>query len=541
MKITKAFPAYFPQEQILAVQNQPAYIPPEADWEDKIPHFPADSLSYYDVTIEKQGISTKFHYEHNPADCATRGIPTDANADMWWCGPSFLRDSPENWPNGGMDFSTLPVATSEQDQEFAQLAETLLIREHYRESEHAIGQFHVDRFNAHRDELGLIRCQARMENAPFTSPFLLVPSHPLTKLVILRAHTSFYHQGVYGTMAHLRTRYLIPSIYRTVARRGTPDLVYSDNVTIFHAEEDALNKLFFEHRSWKKIQEFPTIHKITKAIGIQLSKLDQIHTVVVGIEAVINSCPITPYREKDPLFHLPPGEDTSDIGFEGHRLTEWYKDTTQVLDCFWNIWYSEYLSALAQRHQRRCITHLYPLERSAQDDYIPKPKAKKSSSPTRVQPPRKPDQLTFSHLLLTMERPRGAFPLKKSRTTKPTTSAVAVQQVLSIFTKKIYVPSSSEVTGVQSQHLHVLAVTQALTARPSLSQATTYLQELTTQGQPTPDVMLTRLWTLHRYAENSVASASLYDSHTIVAYYLFTAIREPYNGESVGLVRINLQ
>ncbi|EYC38173.1 hypothetical protein Y032_0737g1945 [Ancylostoma ceylanicum] len=188
--------------------------------------------------FQKQGISTKFHYEHNPADCATRGIPTDANADMWWCGPSFLRDSPENWPNGGMDFSTLPVATSEQDQEFAQsipsledlssgntitaqdfqLAETLLIREHYRESEHAIGQFHVDRFNAHRDELGLIRCQARMENAPFTSPFLLVPSHPLTKLVILRAHTSFYHQGVYGTMAHLRTRYLIPSIYRTVGK-----------------------------------------------------------------------------------------------------------------------------------------------------------------------------------------------------------------------------------------------------------------------------------------------------------------------------------
>ncbi|EYC33154.1 hypothetical protein Y032_0002g629 [Ancylostoma ceylanicum] len=611
--------------------------------------------------FQKQGISTKFHYvasEDNPADCATRGIPTDANADMWWNGPSFLRDSPENWPNGGMDFSTAPVATSEQDQEFAQvssvsesshisvlpftvtnsynrlvritsyvlkflrrkifnrvsatsqacllqsipslkdlssgniitaqdfqLAEALLIREHYRESEHAIGQLHLDRLNAHRDELGLIRCPARMENAPFTSPVLLVPSHPLTKLVILQAHTSLYHQGVYGTMTHLRTRYLIPSIYRTVgkflrtcvvckkvngrayrypdmpslpkervtrsrpfqkvgldylgplyyrdtagiksklwiclitcmatravhfevvnsnstqdfllafrrflARRGTPDLVYSDNATTFHAGEDALNKLFFEHRSWNRIQEFSTIHKITwkfitpvspwkggfyerlvalfksafsKAIGIQLLKLDQIHTVVVEIEAVINSRPITPYREKDPSFHvlrpcdfispevtlqLPPGENTSDIGFEGHRLTEWYKDTTQVLDCFWNIWYSEYLSALAQRHQRRLrqsqyththpsvndvviigndnvprgqwrlgivirllsdkkgvvrsaevrtskgksftrsITHLYPLEISAQDDYIPKPKAKKSSSPTRIQPPRK--------------------------------------------------------------------------------------------------------------------------------------------------------
>ncbi|EYB95455.1 hypothetical protein Y032_0159g3268 [Ancylostoma ceylanicum] len=77
------------------------------------------------------------------------------------------------------------------------------------------------------------------------------------------------------------------------------------------------------------------------------------------------------------------------------------------------------------------------------------------------------------------------------------------QQVRSIFTKEIYVPSSSEVTGIQSQHLPVLVVTQALTALTSLSQkATTYLQELSTQGQPTPDVMLARLWALHRYAEN---------------------------------------
>ncbi|EPB74892.1 hypothetical protein ANCCEY_06008 [Ancylostoma ceylanicum] len=278
---------------------------------------------------------------------------------------------------------------------------------------------------------------------------------------------------------------------RFLARRGTPDLVYSDNATTFHAGEDALNKLFFEPRSWKRIQEFSTIHKITwkfitpvspwkggfyerlvalfksafsKAIGSQLLTLEQMHTVVVEIEAVINSRPITPYREKDPSFHvlrpcdfispevtlqLPPGAHTSDIGFDGHRLTEWYKDTTEVLNCFWNIWYSEYLSALAQRHQRRLrqsqytlthpsvndvviigddnmprgqwrlgivikllsnkkgvvrsaevrtsrgksltrsITHLYPLEISAQNDYTPQPKSKKSLSPTRVQPPRK--------------------------------------------------------------------------------------------------------------------------------------------------------
>ncbi|EPB66636.1 hypothetical protein ANCCEY_14273 [Ancylostoma ceylanicum] len=202
----------------------------------------------------------------------------------------------------------------------------------------------------------------------------------------------------------------------------------------------------------------------SKAIGNNLLALDQFHTVVVEIEAVINSRPITPFHEKDPSHHvlrpcdfispevtlqIPPGADTSDIGFEGHRLTEWYKDTTEVLNSFWNNWYSEYLSALAQRHQSRLcqsqythtqprvndmviigdgnmprgqwklgivtklhstkkgvvrsaevrtrkgkllarsITQLYPLEISAQDNYNTQPKTKGSLSPTRVQPPRK--------------------------------------------------------------------------------------------------------------------------------------------------------
>ncbi|RCN35855.1 hypothetical protein ANCCAN_18278 [Ancylostoma caninum] len=102
-------------------------------------------------------------------------------------------------------------------------------------------------------------------------------------------------------------------------------------------------------------------------------------TVVVEIEDIIDFRPITPYREKDPSSHilkpcdfispevtlqLPPGADTCDIVFDGHRSSEWYKDTLEVLNCFSNIWYSEYLSALAQRHQRRLrqlrYTHSHP-------------------------------------------------------------------------------------------------------------------------------------------------------------------------------------
>ncbi|EYC33479.1 hypothetical protein Y032_0002g821 [Ancylostoma ceylanicum] len=90
------------------------------------------------------------------------------------------------------------------------------------------------------------------------------------------------------------------------------------------------------------------------------------------------------------------------------------------------------------------------------------------------------------------------------------------QQIRSIFTKEIHVPSPSDFTGAQSKHLPVLVVTQALTALTSLSEkVTTYLRELTTQGRPTPDQMLAHLWTLHRYAENILQRRSMIHSHLL--------------------------
>ncbi|KIH46327.1 hypothetical protein ANCDUO_23622 [Ancylostoma duodenale] len=448
--------------------------------------------------FQKQGISTQFHYvtaEDNPANCAVQGMPTNANDDLWWNGPSFIGDHPDNWPNGGTDFSTPPVTTPEQDQQSVELAETLLIREHYRESELALDQLHLDRLNARRDGLSLIRCPSHLNNVPSTSPVLLVPSHPLTKLVVLQAHTSLYHQGVYGTIAHLRTRYLIPSIHsnvskflrtcvtcsevndctfgypdmpttsaervttlrpfqkvgldhlgpihyrdtgnskskvwicfitcmatravhlevvhsnstqeflsafrRFLARRGTPDTVYYDNATTQDTGENALNKLFFERESWYEIQEFSTAQKITwkfaecvspwkedfyhrlvtsfksafnKALAHRSLQLDQVYTVASEIETFLNSRPITSYglrnfqfqvlRPCDSLpsqvtFQLPLRADTSDMGFEGQRPTEWYKGTDDALSHFWSAWCPQYLSALAQRHQGRTCQPQY--------------------------------------------------------------------------------------------------------------------------------------------------------------------------------------
>ncbi|KAK6731725.1 hypothetical protein RB195_007910 [Necator americanus] len=467
-------------------------------------------------------------------------------------------------------------------------AETLLIREHYRESDHILEKYKLDRFNAHMDEKGLIRCPSRMENVQVTAPILLVPSHRFTYLVIMHAHISQYHVGVYGLISHLITRYFIPSIRRTVrkvlrtcvtcrkvtgyayrypdmpslpeervkrsrpfqnvgldylgpiyyrdtngirskvwiclitcmatravhlevvnsnttqdfllafrrfiARRGTPHLVYSDNATTFHSAKDTLDKVLFTPTLWNKIDSFLTNHRIAwrfitplspwkggfyerlvalfksafvKAIGRQLLKLDQLHTVVVEIEAIINSRPITPYRENDVSIRvlkpndfispevslqLPPRLLVDDIAVSGHRLADWYKQTVTVLDSFWDIWHTDYLSALVQRHQRRLrqprntsirpkvndvviiaddklprgqwqlgiivklihgyrngvravqvrtckgkllhrsLKHLYPLEITAQGDYVPRAKRHKvrgTTSPTRIQPPRR--------------------------------------------------------------------------------------------------------------------------------------------------------
>ncbi|XGW24722.1 hypothetical protein V3C99_006292 [Haemonchus contortus] len=69
--------------------------------------------------------------------------------------------------------------------EFA-VAEALLIKEHHRECETILSRMPLSRFNAHRSADGLIRCPHRVEHAynSASSAILLVPSHPLTTLII---------------------------------------------------------------------------------------------------------------------------------------------------------------------------------------------------------------------------------------------------------------------------------------------------------------------------------------------------------------------
>ncbi|KAK5975415.1 Retrotransposon domain containing protein [Trichostrongylus colubriformis] len=183
---------------------------------------------------------------------------------------------------------------------------------------------------------------------------------------------------------------------RFVARRGTPSVIYSDNSTTFHAAENAITSVLFSSNSWTAISNYCVKHKITwkfitplspwkggfyerlvalfktaykKSVGRVVLPLNQLQTVVVEIEATLNSRPITSFRERNAFAYvlrpidfisptvdiqLPPLPSQSDPIFEvSHHLAPWYKETLSILDQFWELWQSDYLSALQERQQTR--------------------------------------------------------------------------------------------------------------------------------------------------------------------------------------------
>ncbi|KAK5979467.1 Integrase catalytic domain-containing protein [Trichostrongylus colubriformis] len=183
---------------------------------------------------------------------------------------------------------------------------------------------------------------------------------------------------------------------RFIARRGTPDVVYSDNSTTFRAAESAITSVLYSPRSWELVSNYCVKHRITwkfitplspwkggfyerlvalfkkaykKSVGRVVLPINQLQTVVAEIEATINSRPMTPYREKDTFAYvlrpidfispyanvqLPPLSSQSDPIFDvSHHLVPWYKEMLAILDQFWDLWHVDYLSALRERHQNR--------------------------------------------------------------------------------------------------------------------------------------------------------------------------------------------
>ncbi|KAK6736484.1 hypothetical protein RB195_019273 [Necator americanus] len=251
-------------------------------------------------------------------------------------------------------------------------------------------------------------------------------------------------RAVHLELVHNNTAFeFLLAFRRFIARRGTPDLIISDNATTFRSANDSLQSTIYNRRDIENISAQLANRKIEwklitplspwkggfyerlvglfksafkKAIKHTLLSLSQFQTLVAEIEAVFNSRPLLSISDTSSSPHvlrpiefvspqvelqLPPPHHNP-LYIPPNCLSEWYKETLAVLNNFCDIWYKDYLSAISARHQHRIhqgrsidqgdsfhrsTNQLHPLEISAKEDPRPK-KSRQQLQPTRIQPPR---------------------------------------------------------------------------------------------------------------------------------------------------------
>ncbi|XP_058840265.1 uncharacterized protein LOC131695765 [Topomyia yanbarensis] len=190
--------------------------------------------------------------------------------------------------------------------------------------------------------------------------------------------------------ADLTTQAFLASLKRFSARRGKPELIMCDNAKNFvgaKRELDELRKLFHNQQFqntvakeaaddriefrfiparspnfgglWESaVKSFKTLFKRT--IGLNTLVYDEMQTVLIQIESILNSRPLTPVsNDPDDFEALTPGHfliqrplmaiPEPDLGeIPENRLSAWQKAQrfTQVL---WKKWSTQYLSNLHNR------------------------------------------------------------------------------------------------------------------------------------------------------------------------------------------------
>ena len=191
----------------------------------------------------------------------------------------------------------------------------------------------------------------------------------------------------------LTTESFLATLKRFIGRRGLPSKIYADNGSNFCGAKNELHELYnllSSHEFKDKITDYmhekaiewhfippraPNFgglweaavksfkHHLKRSVDDRILAYDELETVCVEIEAILNSQPLTPLSsDPNDLEALTPGHFL--IGDSLRRLPEQnYQDTpdnrlsaweqlTKIKQRFWDRWHLEYLNTLISRKKQ---------------------------------------------------------------------------------------------------------------------------------------------------------------------------------------------
>jgi len=180
-------------------------------------------------------------------------------------------------------------------------------------------------------------------------------------------------------VSSLSTDSFLSALRRLIARRGSVHVIYSDCGTNFVGAAKELNKMMknvaeSQHIVWKfnppSAPNFGGIFEagikatkthLTRVVGTQILTFEELYTVFVQIESVLNSRPLVPKPSSDPNdyealtpghfvllepLNAPPDYDYTPLKL--NTLSRWQL-VQRLYQDFWQRWHLEYLHTLIQR------------------------------------------------------------------------------------------------------------------------------------------------------------------------------------------------
>ncbi len=234
----------------------------------------------------------------------------------------------------------------------------------------------------------------------YAGPFITRKGHT-RKPVLVKAYACLFicltTKAIHIELCHdLSTEEFMAALRRFCARRGTPSKIHSDNGTNFvgarnefhkirqmlQSSQDAISHFTCQnHIQWSFIPP-RTPHMgglweaavkqmkllMRKHLQAQLLRTDELSSILVEIEAILNSRPLNPIESTDPdATALTPGHfligrplvappPTSVTPHRISTLRRWQL-TQRLTQNFWHDWKKQYLQSIQRAHSNKRRNH----------------------------------------------------------------------------------------------------------------------------------------------------------------------------------------